>query len=95
MKTVVDIGGSQGSLILDILAHHPNVTEGINFDFPVVIENNQKLTTRKLPAQKGRFVEVAGNFFLDDAEIPRGTNFILIYYYPHCLFLFYFLFFHF
>eukprot|EP01132_Coremiostelium_polycephalum_P000921 gene921-1164_t len=62
--TVVDLGGSHGTLIFEILAQNPTVKKGVNFDLDYVISNNKKLDRSTIPqSDLDRYEEVVGNFF--------------------------------
>eukprot|EP01132_Coremiostelium_polycephalum_P002180 gene2180-2683_t len=75
-ETVVDIGGSHGRLILDILREYPTIKKGINFDLNHVIKSNQTLD-RSNEFNKSvldRFEEVGGDFF---QWVPSSSCFVL------------------
>ncbi|EGG16542.1 RabGAP/TBC domain-containing protein [Cavenderia fasciculata] len=59
-QIVVDLGGSQGILIQEILKENKNIKKGINFDVLETIENNKKLDRTNVDS---RFSEVVGSFF--------------------------------
>ncbi|EGG17027.1 hypothetical protein DFA_08008 [Cavenderia fasciculata] len=63
-KLVVDLGGSQGIMIQEILKANKNIEKGINFDVQETIDNNKKLDRSKVDT---RFSEVVGSFF---EEVP-------------------------
>eukprot|EP01132_Coremiostelium_polycephalum_P005128 gene5128-6385_t len=78
-ETIVDIGGSQGHLLLTILEKHNQVKKAINFDLPTVIEKNSVLEeTRKKKYSNqvlSRFEEVGGSFF---DSVPSGADVYLM-----------------
>ncbi|EGG23660.1 hypothetical protein DFA_05794 [Cavenderia fasciculata] len=59
-KVVVDLGGSQGVMIQEILKQNKHLEKGINFDVQETIDNNKKLDRSKVDP---RFSEVVGSFF--------------------------------
>jgi O-methyltransferase domain/Dimerisation domain len=64
-ELVVDVGGGNGSLLLALLEHHPQM-RGIVFDLPETVRDEQELTDRCA------FVE--GSFF---ESVPRGDTHLL------------------
>ena len=64
-ETVVDVGGGNGSLLLELLRRQPGL-RGVVFDLPE--------TTRDEAAFGDRFSFVAGNFFED---VPPGDVYVL------------------
>ncbi|KYQ92313.1 O-methyltransferase family 2 protein [Tieghemostelium lacteum] len=64
-KTIVDVGGSHGKLLRQILGKYPSIQKGINFDLPEV--NKGKVNEKRLEF-------VSGNFF---ETIPRGDCIIM------------------
>ncbi|KYQ89184.1 O-methyltransferase family 2 protein [Tieghemostelium lacteum] len=69
-KTIVDIGGSHGDFIKEVLKLYPTIKHGINFDKKEVIEKlkqNQQGENQKLQLVSGNFLE----------SVPRGDCMIL------------------
>jgi O-methyltransferase/methyltransferase family protein len=64
-ETVVDVGGGNGSLLVQLLHHHPGL-RGIVFDLPE--------TNRDEAALGDRIEFVAGNFF---ESVPPGDVYVL------------------
>src|SRR5206468_10770296 len=64
-ETVVDVGGGNGSLLVDLLARHPGL-RGIVFDLPETNVDEQSLGER--------CTFVAGSFF---ERVPAGDVYIL------------------
>eukprot|EP01132_Coremiostelium_polycephalum_P006048 gene6048-7533_t len=77
-ETVIDIGGSQGHLLLKILEKNHSIKKGINFDQSSVIEKNKKMLVekRKLYSNQvlDRFEEVGGSFF---EKVPTGDVYVI------------------
>ena len=67
MRTVVDVGGGQGTLLAAILRRHPNAT-GVLVNLPQVIRSADR---ERFNDVAHRFEWVAGNFF--DA-VPAGCD---------------------
>ncbi len=65
-KTVVDVGGGQGSLLSAILKEHPKL-KGILFDHPRVVESVEALDDDL----EGRLEIIGGDFF---EAIPEGVE---------------------
>ncbi|KYQ94304.1 hypothetical protein DLAC_11592 [Tieghemostelium lacteum] len=64
-KTIVDVGGSHGNLIRQLLRKYPSIQKGINFDLPDVIKGK---------VNEERLEFVSGTFF---KSVPRGDCMIL------------------
>lgn len=64
-ETVVDIGGGNGALLIELVRRHPGL-RGIVFDLPE--------TTRDEASRGDRIEFVAGNFF---ERVPKGDAYIL------------------
>jgi hypothetical protein len=64
-ETVVDVGGGNGSLLVELLRRHPGL-RGIVFDLPE--------TVRDEAALGGRVAFVAGSFF---ESVPEGDVYVL------------------
>lgn len=62
VRTVVDVGGGRGGVLLPLLAAHPHL-KGILFDRPRAL--------RGAPRTNGRCRRVAGDFF---RSVPRGGD---------------------
>eukprot|EP01132_Coremiostelium_polycephalum_P007773 gene7773-9571_t len=72
---VVDLGGSLGVFVQEILAGTPSLKQGINFDIPQVIESNKKRDLSHLPPKVlSRYSEVGGSFFED---IPPSDCYVI------------------
>eukprot|EP01133_Synstelium_polycarpum_P007574 gene7574-8863_t len=69
-ETVVDVGGSHGLLINEILKNNPNIKEGINFDRPQAFEANKKEKIQ----YDARYREVGGSFF---ESVPVADCYVL------------------
>eukprot|EP01133_Synstelium_polycarpum_P007573 gene7573-8862_t len=69
-QTVVDVGGSHGLLINEILKNNPNIKEGINFDRPQAFEANKE---KKIHFD-ARYREVGGDFF---ESVPAADCYVL------------------
>lgn len=61
-KTVADVGGAQGGLLVQVCRAHPHLT-GVNFDLPVVGPIFEDYVKANSLSERLRFV--AGNFFED------------------------------
>lgn len=59
-KTIADIGGGNGTLLVTILKHHPSLS-GLLFDLPQVANEAAEFLTKEGMAERCRFV--AGDFF--------------------------------
>ena len=71
-RTMVDVGGGQGTLLASILQVHPNA-RGVLFDLPHVIATSR---TRMASAGQGaQFEFVAGDFFV---SVPAGGDLYLL-----------------
>lgn len=66
-KTVIDLGGAQGGLLVQICLAHPHLT-GANFDLPVVGPIFKEYVATNGLSDRLKFIE--GNFFED--EIPQA-----------------------
>ncbi len=66
-KTVVDVGGAQGGLLVQVCRAHPQMT-GINFDLPVVGPIFEEYVAANKLSDRLRFMP--GNFF--DDPLPSG-----------------------
>jgi hypothetical protein len=71
-RTLVDVGGGYGTLLLAIMQHHPSI-RGILFDEPHVITTARDVVTRAGVAD--RCSCVAGDFF---AGLPGGGDVYLL-----------------
>jgi ubiquinone/menaquinone biosynthesis C-methylase UbiE len=67
-KTVVDVGGGYGQLLMEILKRNPNA-RGILFDLPKVIEGARKNIVN--PEVAERIALIAGDCF---DQIPKGGD---------------------
>lgn len=76
-RTIVDVGGGYGSLLLEVLRKNPGA-KGVVFDLPHVIAGAQKAVHED--ALLGRCQFIAGSFF--DA-VPRGGDVYLMSYIIH------------
>jgi hypothetical protein len=76
-KTLVDIGGSLGTLLSHILLKHSTIKKGICFDLPLVIE--QAKSGREfiqLNISKDRYEFISGDMF-DSKTIPQADAYIM------------------
>jgi hypothetical protein len=64
---IVDVGGGQGGLLVEILKRHPNV-RGTLFDLPEVVRNPVYLSKETFPE---RWATVGGDFF---QSVPTGGD---------------------
>ncbi len=72
-RLAIDVGGSQGSLLRGLLAHHPHA-RGILFDLPEIVDLVR-------PALKGsRITATSGNFF---ESVPAGGDLYLLKFILH------------
>ena len=71
-KTIVDVGGNQGSLSAEILKSFPN-SQIILFDLPGTVKNPKYLTASS--TFKGHYQAVGGNFF---DYIPSGGDLYIL-----------------
>jgi C-methyltransferase len=72
LRTIVDVGGGNGALVLGILAAHPHL-EGIVFDLPQVAERAAKEIEGSGVADRCR--ALGGDFF---EEVPGGGDAYLL-----------------
>eukprot|EP01132_Coremiostelium_polycephalum_P011873 gene11873-14523_t len=72
-EKVIDLGSSDGTLVLEILKHNPNVKKGVCFDLEPVIKQNKSIDRSKLYPKEvlDRFEEVSGNFF---EKVPEQAD---------------------
>jgi hypothetical protein len=70
IKTLVDVGGSHGVLLHEILKRNPQL-RGILYDSEHVIANAQKDIHISAPDVAGRIRAIAGNFF---ESVPSGGD---------------------
>lgn len=42
VKSLVDVGGGDGSILRKIIAKHPHITKAINFDLPSIINTSSE-----------------------------------------------------
>ena len=68
---IVDIGGGQGGLLVEILKRHPNGRATL-FDLPEVVKNLAYLGTEDI---RGRWTTVGGDFF---RSVPKGGDAYLL-----------------
>jgi ubiquinone/menaquinone biosynthesis C-methylase UbiE len=71
-KTIVDVGGGQGTLLASILKRHSSV-EGVLFDMPDVVEMARGRLTQEAVQSRCQFVP--GNFF---ESVPGGGNLYMV-----------------
>jgi hypothetical protein len=71
-RSIVDVGGGQGTLLATVLKRHPNV-EGVLFDMPDVVEMAKGRLAQD--GVKSRCKFVAGNFF---ESVPGGGNLYML-----------------
>lgn len=72
-KTIIDVGGSNGSLLTAILRRTPGAS-GIVFDVPYVVEQTAALLAAD-PELRQRSSAVSGNFF---EQVPAGADAYLL-----------------
>jgi hypothetical protein len=76
-NTIVDIGGSLGTLLSNILEKYPTIKHGICFDLPNVIEQaiaGREFEKRKI--SKDRYQFIGGDMF-DAKTIPQSDAYIM------------------
>ncbi|GAA2097189.1 methyltransferase [Streptomyces albiaxialis] len=79
IRSVVDVGGADGSLLVRLAGLHPELT-GVVFDLPhVVAEAGPVLDGHGLGA---RFTTVGGDFFVAD-DLPSGADCYVLSYVLH------------
>uniref|UniRef100_A0A1J3FMM1 Caffeic acid 3-O-methyltransferase 3 n=1 Tax=Noccaea caerulescens TaxID=107243 RepID=A0A1J3FMM1_NOCCA len=61
VKSLVDVGGGDGSILSKIISKHPHITKATNFDLPSVIVN--------ISSASSGIENVAGDMFI---SIPKG-----------------------
>ncbi len=71
IKTLVDLGGGQGTLLFQILQKYKNM-EGLVFDFPHVVATSFE-TARKYGVEDRVRIE-SGDFFI---EVPSGDAYLM------------------
>ncbi len=71
-QTIVDVGGGEGQLLVDILTAYPKL-RGIVFDLPTTRESAERLLAQSLLSDRCKFI--SGNMFL--AVPPGGDVYIL------------------
>jgi len=78
-RTLVDVGGSQGHLLAEILRANPKL-KGILFDLPLAAEQAMKSPYLNARGVKGRVEVMAGDFF---QSVPQGADTYLMKYILH------------
>ncbi|CAF4852082.1 unnamed protein product [Rotaria sp. Silwood1] len=76
-NTIVDVGGSRGTLLAQILENYPTIQQGIVFDLPHIVnqfENGEEFELRKI--HKDRWSFVAGDMN-DSSTIPLADAYVL------------------
>jgi hypothetical protein len=68
LKTVVDVGGGLGTMLVTLLRHNPHLS-GVLFDAPSVVEDAK--ATISAAGVEGRCERVGGDFF---ASVPPGGD---------------------
>eukprot|EP01132_Coremiostelium_polycephalum_P001099 gene1099-1395_t len=75
-ETIVDVGGSEGQLLLSILEMNKSISKAINFDLDNVIKTNQTLDRSMYsPESIEKLQEVSGNFF---HSVPAGGDLYIL-----------------
>lgn len=75
--TIVDIGGSKGTLLAYILKQYPTIKRGICFDLPNVVqqlEDDNEFSKQNI--SKDRYEYVSGDMF-DGKTIPQADAYVL------------------
>jgi hypothetical protein len=76
-KTMVDFGGSRGTLLAQILQSYPTIQQGIVFDLPHIVDqfkNGEEFESRKINNDKWSFV--SGDMY-DSSTVPPADAYIL------------------
>jgi hypothetical protein len=77
-EVICDIGGSLGTLLLNILQYYPSIKRGILFDLPDVIENAKaEDLLGKNGIDRKRYEFTAGDFFGSET-IPQSNAYIMV-----------------
>lgn len=79
IRTLVDVGGSHGSLLAAILPRNPGL-RGVVYDRAEVVENARNDVHVRAQGVDGRLDLVAGNFF---DEVPAGADAYIMKYILH------------
>jgi hypothetical protein len=74
VKTLIDVGGGQGALLMTILKQHPHL-QGILFDLPEVIGQPSTANTFSANGLGERCNLVSGSFF---GEVPAGAELCIL-----------------
>ncbi|CAF4197755.1 unnamed protein product [Adineta steineri] len=78
-ETLVDLGGSRGTFLAEILQHYPNIRRGFIFDLPQCIaevKSADEFESRQITSS--RYTFVAGDM-TDSSTIPQANAYILKY----------------
>ncbi|CAF0922055.1 unnamed protein product [Adineta steineri] len=78
-ETLVDLGGSRGTFLAEILQHYPNIRRGFIFDLPQCIaevKSADEFESRQITSS--RYTFVAGDM-TDSSTIPQADAYILKY----------------
>jgi C-methyltransferase len=79
-RTIVDVGGSEGSLVRAILKQYPTIEKAYIFDLPEVIEEAKKALETEDPTIRNKIELVSGDFF---KEIPIKADAYLMRFILH------------
>ena len=79
VRTLVDVGGSQGHLLAEILRTNPRL-KGVLFDLPRAVEQARKAPYLNAKGVAGRVELVAGDFF---QSVPEGADAYMMKYILH------------
>jgi len=79
-RTIVDVGGSEGSLVRAILKKFPTIEKAYIFDLPEVIEEAKQSLQTEDPAIRNKIELVSGDFF---KEIPIKADAYLMRFILH------------
>jgi predicted O-methyltransferase YrrM len=79
IRTIVDVGGSHGSLLAAILSRNPGL-RGVVYDRAEVVENARNDVHVRTSGVDGRLDLVAGSFF---DEVPAGADAYVMKYILH------------
>jgi len=79
IRTLVDVGGSQGHLLAEVLRANPRL-KGILFDLPSAVERARKAPYLNAKGIAGRVELVGGDFF---QSVPEGADAYMMKYVLH------------
>ena len=76
-RTIVDVGGGQGYLLIAILKNNPSL-QGILYDLPEVVKGARKTIEKETLSDRCKIIE--GDFF---QSIPKGADAYIMKYVIH------------